>query len=112
MQRVEAIKLKRQAHYIHERQRKAKEIEKQKDIKEVQRDLALIRSPAAGMKRPSKLMEVDQEEEAELEEQEELDTSISIGNKAVAKVLAKRKNKARIVEEMPEENDREMMEAN
>ena len=51
MKTVEAIKLKRQAHHIHERQHKGRAIERMKDVKEVQRDLALIKSPAAGMKR-------------------------------------------------------------
>jgi len=48
MKRVEEIKGKRQAQYIFDRQKKARQIEKEKDIKEVKRDLALIRSPAAG----------------------------------------------------------------
>ncbi len=46
--RVEEIKGKRQSQYIFDRQKKARQIEKEKDIKEVKRDLALIRSPAAG----------------------------------------------------------------
>jgi large subunit ribosomal protein L24e len=48
MMRVEEIKGKRQSQYIFDRQKKARQIEKEKDIKEVKRDLALIRSPAAG----------------------------------------------------------------
>ena len=48
MKRVEEIKEKRQAHHIKERQKKARSIERMKDVKEVQRDLALIKSPAAG----------------------------------------------------------------
>ena len=48
MIRVEEIKGKRQSQYIFDRQKKARLIEKEKDIKEVKRDLALIRSPAAG----------------------------------------------------------------
>ena len=48
MMRVEEIKGKRQSQYIFDRQKKARLIEKEKDIKEVKRDLALIRSPAAG----------------------------------------------------------------
>ncbi|KAJ8912286.1 hypothetical protein NQ315_017319 [Exocentrus adspersus] len=50
MKKIEAIKQKRQATYIMQRLRKARELETERDIKEVQRDLALIRSPAAGLK--------------------------------------------------------------
>merc|ERR1712008_444693 len=44
MQRVEEIKNKRQAHHIFQRMKKVK------DIKEVERDLPLIKSPAAGLR--------------------------------------------------------------
>ena len=50
-QRVEEIKNKRQSHFIFQRMKLAKKIQKAKDIKEVERDLALIKSPAAGLKR-------------------------------------------------------------
>ena len=62
MQRVEEIKEKRQAQFIRDRQKKAKLIEREKDAREVKRDMALIRSPAAGMKRVAKEMEVDENE--------------------------------------------------
>ena len=62
MQRVEEIKEKRQAQFIRDRQKKAKLIEREKDAREVKRDMALIRSPAAGMKRTAKDMEVDEKE--------------------------------------------------
>merc|ERR1712212_680469 len=79
MKRVEEIKLKRQAHHIHERQHKGRAIEKMKDIKEVQRDLALIKSPAAGMKRTNKDMDIEEDEEEIIEEIESgLDTSLNV----------------------------------
>ena len=62
MMRVEAIKEKRQAQFILDRQKKAKLIEREKDAREVKRDMALIRSPAAGMKRVAREMEVDENE--------------------------------------------------
>ena len=62
MQRVEEIKEKRQAQFIRDRQKKAKLIEREKDAREVKRDMALIRSPAAGMKRVAKDMEIDENE--------------------------------------------------
>lgn len=49
VKKIESIKLKRQNTYIMQRLRKATELETQRDIKEVQRDLSLIRSPAAGI---------------------------------------------------------------
>lgn len=48
MKKVEAIKNKRQTAYMMQRLRKGKEIEDRRDIREVQRDLSLIRAPHAG----------------------------------------------------------------
>nr|CAH7722506.1 unnamed protein product [Callosobruchus chinensis] len=50
MKKVESIKQKRQGTYIMQRLRKGRELEQERDIKEVQRDLSLIRSPAVGLK--------------------------------------------------------------
>merc|ERR1711942_308547 len=61
MQRVEEIKNKRQAHHIFQRMKLAKKIQKAKDIKEVERDLALIKSPAAGLKKAMKSKEEEEE---------------------------------------------------
>lgn len=108
MKRVEEIKNKRQAQHIYDRWKKAKEIEKQKDIKEVKRDIALIRSPAAGLKRPAKDMEVDEEEtEAVMETSMDLDTTTKHSAKRSSK--KKRIERARIVEEVQEESDNEML---
>ena len=54
-QRIDEIKTKRQAHHIFQRMKAAKKIQRQKDIKEVERDLALIKSPAAGLKKANKV---------------------------------------------------------
>ena len=89
MKRVEEIKGKRQAQYIFDRQKKARKIEKEKDIKEVQRDMALIRSPAAGMKRVAKEMEMEEDMEDEEHHSEEetaaastsMDTSLNLSSK-------------------------------
>merc|ERR1712051_579538 len=69
MKKVEDIKTRRQAQFIYDRQKKARAIERKKDAKEVQRDLALIKSPAAGLKRPAKDMEVEDDDELEDEEE-------------------------------------------
>merc|ERR1712235_78649 len=50
MKRVEEIKGKRQAHFLAQRQKAARAQERAKDRKEVARDMALIKSPAAGLK--------------------------------------------------------------
>lgn len=51
MKKVEKIKQKRQGTYIMQRLRKGRELEQERDVKEVQRDLSLIRSPAASLKK-------------------------------------------------------------
>merc|ERR1739844_343113 len=81
MQRVEEIKNKRQAHHIFQRMKLAKKIQKVKDIKEVERDLALIKSPAAGLKKANKV-----EEDGEMEEDTEVDTSINLKVKEKVKI--------------------------
>ena len=114
IKKVETIKVKRQAQHILDRMRKAKEIQKQKDILEVQRDLALIRSPAAGLKRPAKEMELDpddideDEPEGGLTTTLPLDTSIDLSGKKTPTVLKAKRKRAKIVEEVQEDSDQEM----
>ena len=99
MQRVEEIKNKRQAHHIFQRMKLAKKIQKAKDIKEVERDLALIKSPAAGLKKAN-----DEAMEGEMEDDTEIDTSIQLKSKSKVKVREEAK-----VEEI-HESDQEMEE--
>ena len=117
MKRVEEIKTRRQAQFILDRQKKARAIERKKDVKEVQRDIALIKSPAIGMKRAAKDMDVDGEDDLEDEEVEttladttetlELDTSINLKTKGgKTKSAAKAKKRVKIIEEA--ESDQEM----
>merc|ERR1712154_747154 len=73
MQKIEEIKNKRQAHHIFQRMKAAKKIQKEKDIKEVERDLALIKSPAAGLKQVNAAAR-----EEEMEDDTEIDTSITM----------------------------------
>lgn len=69
MKKVEVIKKKRQNLYIMQRLRKGRELEDERDVKEVQRDMSLIRSPAAGLKerREAEKLEEKSEEESETE---------------------------------------------
>jgi len=61
LKKVEAIKQKRQNKHIMQRLQKATKIEQERDIKEVQRNLCMIRSPASGLKERAKEMEVEEE---------------------------------------------------
>ena len=63
MKKVEGIRCKRVNTHIMQRLRKGRELEQERDVKEVQRDLALIRSPAAGLKERQKMEESIEEEE-------------------------------------------------
>ncbi|KAK5649266.1 hypothetical protein RI129_000295 [Pyrocoelia pectoralis] len=68
MKKVATIKQKRQNLHVMQRLRKGREIENERDIREVQRDLSLIRSPAAGLKeRKAAEMQQESEEEEEME---------------------------------------------
>ena len=78
MQRIEEIKNKRQAHHIFQRMKAAKKIQKAKDIREVERDLALIKSPAAGLKKA-----ITEDLEVEMEGDTEIDTSLNMTKQKV-----------------------------
>ncbi|KAI8129873.1 probable ribosome biogenesis protein RLP24 [Lucilia cuprina] len=67
IKKVNEIKERRQGQFILERLRKGREVEIQMDVKDVQRNISLIRSPAAGLKeRRAK----EEAEEAALMEQD------------------------------------------
>merc|ERR1712050_124548 len=99
MQRVEEIKNKRQAHHIFQRMKLAKKIQKIKDIKEVERDLALIKSPAAGLRQAMKAKDA----EVTMEDAE-VDTTLQLNSSEKVKVREEAK-----VEEI-HESDQEMEE--
>ncbi|KAL3286935.1 hypothetical protein HHI36_001420 [Cryptolaemus montrouzieri] len=67
MKKVENIKQKRTGAYVMQRLRKAREIEQERDIKEVQRDLALIKSPAAGLKQKQTEEQLQDEKQSDEE---------------------------------------------
>jgi len=74
MKKVEEIKQKRSARHVLQRFRKAKVLEKEKDIKEVQRNLSLVRSPAAGLLKPvdERIVEEIHESDEEMQIAEEV----------------------------------------
>ena len=103
MKRIEEIKGKRQAHFIAQRQKAARAQERAKDRKEVARDIALIKSPALGLKRAR--AEAEGTEEAVTEDLE-MDTNIDTKDNGVKAKKAK-KDVVKIIEEP--EADQEMV---
>lgn len=65
--RINEIREKRQGNFVFQRLWKGREVEIEKDVKDVQRNMSLIRSPAAGLK------ERRAKEEAKMEEDEDED---------------------------------------
>merc|ERR1712117_288784 len=96
MQRIEEIKNKRQAHHIFQRMKAAKKIQKAKDIREVERDLALIKSPAAGLKKANREMTGE-----EMEDNTEIDTSLNLSTRQ--KVKAREEAKLEEIHESDQE---------
>ncbi len=78
---------------------------------QVQRDLALIRSPAAGLKRQRDMEVEEEEEEEEKEEEPAMETDVKIATSAKKAKSAKKRSRkvARVVEEI-HESDQEMLE--
>merc|ERR1712018_844174 len=112
MKRVEEIKVKRQAQFIRDRQKKAKLIEREKDAREVKRDMALIRSPAAGLKRVEN-MAIDEPDHADKEDimSPSIDRDTSIPPADSNKKKKKKSSRARVVvDEEPEDNDMQVEE--
>ena len=75
IKRIEEIKQKRQANYVMKRLRRGRVFERERDLKEVKRDLALIKSPAAGIKRNKNKGKVIVTRENDDEMESEDDTS-------------------------------------
>ncbi|XP_076181650.1 ribosomal protein L24-like [Ptiloglossa arizonensis] len=71
IKKIETIRHRRQNLHIMQRLRKGRELERERDIKEVHRDLTLIRSPAVGLKERKKLEEAGEQEEKMLESNDE-----------------------------------------
>lgn len=70
MQKITEIKERRERHFVMERLRKGTQVEIEMDVKDVQRNMALIRSPAAGLReRRAKEKEME-ESQMDLEEEE------------------------------------------
>lgn len=70
MKRIDEIKVKRQNQHIINRLKKGKELRKEADIKEVEKNIHLIRAPAARSKKlEAKLVQVMEESEDEAMEE-------------------------------------------
>ncbi|KAK2720584.1 probable ribosome biogenesis protein RLP24 [Artemia franciscana] len=66
MKRVEEIRQRRVANHVLKRLQKGKEIQRVCDRIEVQRNLSLIRSPAAGLKKVERIVEEVRTEDREM----------------------------------------------
>merc|ERR1712176_536565 len=75
MKRIDEIKTRRQNQHILNRLKKGKEVRKMADIKEVQKNINLIRPPAAALKRKREMergkVEVTMESDDDEEDEEE-----------------------------------------
>jgi len=69
MKKVEEVRQRRAGRFIIQRLKKAKQIDKEKDVKEVQRNLGLIRSPAAGLRKSQQESIVEEIHESDEEMQ-------------------------------------------
>ena len=98
MKRVEEIKGKRQAHFLAQRQKAARAQERAKDRKEVARDMALIKSPAAGLKRVA----ADEEMEGD-----DLEMDTNTDTRTAVKAKKAKKDVVKIIEDP--EADQEMI---
>lgn len=72
MKKVEAIKQKRSNLHIMQRLRHGKLVEQQRDVREVQCNLSLIRSPAAGLK--DRMMQEEKEGHEQMQAEREKQT--------------------------------------
>jgi len=70
MKRIAEITNKREAKHIMDRLKVGKKIENQKDKQEVDRNIHLIKAPAAGLRQKRKEMEVLMEEDEELDDEQ------------------------------------------
>ncbi|KAI0232286.1 putative ribosome biogenesis protein RLP24 [Lamellibrachia satsuma] len=69
MKKIDMIRVRRQNQFITNRLKKGKELRKEADIKEVEKNIHLIKSPAVGMmakKLEKKLVQVIHEEDVEM----------------------------------------------
>lgn len=68
VKKIKNIRERREKHFVMERLRKGTDVEIEMDVRDVQKNIALIRSPAAGLRErqnKAKLSEMDQDEEEE-----------------------------------------------
>lgn len=94
MRKIDIIRSRRANHFVMQRLRRAREIELQRDVKEVQRDMSLIRSPAVGLKerraqeereereRESGIVEEIHESDVEMEEESDIEEVVSESDEA------------------------------
>ena len=71
MKRIDEIRIKRQNQYILNRLKKGKELRKEADVKEVEKNIHLIRAPGAkGKQLERKMVQVIKEEDVDMMDEE------------------------------------------
>uniref|UniRef100_A0A1L8DRN7 Probable ribosome biogenesis protein RLP24 n=1 Tax=Nyssomyia neivai TaxID=330878 RepID=A0A1L8DRN7_9DIPT len=70
MQKITEIKERRERHFVMERLRKGTQVEIEMDVKDVQKNMALIRSPAAGLREKVAKEKALAESQMDLDEEE------------------------------------------
>ncbi|XP_055679351.1 probable ribosome biogenesis protein RLP24 [Lutzomyia longipalpis] len=96
MQKITEIKERRERHFVMERLRKGTQVEIEMDVKDVQRNMALIRSPAAGLR------------ERKAKEKELEESQMDLDEEEITYVPARELEK-QLEEEAYEDNNREML---
>lgn len=102
IKRVNEIKQKRTDHYVMERLRKSRQVEIERDVKDVQKNISLIRSPAAGLRDRQK-KEAAQQAAMMSEDDEDSETD-AMGNEKVKYVDARVLEK-QLAAEMSDDSD-------
>lgn len=112
MKKIETIRQRRQNTHIMQRLRVGREVEREKNIKQVQRNISLIRSPAAGLKERKKLEESmedndddDDDHEMTSELVEEIDITEAQKNISFTKspIVKEKKQKGKRIQVQDEE---------
>ncbi|XP_051174574.1 probable ribosome biogenesis protein RLP24 [Leptopilina boulardi] len=117
MKKVETIRQRRQNTHIMQRLRVGRDVEREKNIKQVQRNISLIRSPAAGLKERKKqeesMMDNDNDNEEEINDEsmtnnqlvEEIDISEAQKNISFTKspIIKQKKQKGKAKQKIQDE---------
>jgi large subunit ribosomal protein L24e len=89
MKRIDSIKQKRESHYLWQRLKKGTVFERERDLKEVKRDMALIKSPAAGLRVKHKAKVIVERETGDKEEESDEDQQMVESSENESELMGK-----------------------